>query len=58
MFDLSISEFDWLYDYSQDGMRRLMNYPKQHTLARLVHRLRAFRDEETEWLFTVLYYHA
>jgi hypothetical protein len=28
-----------------------MCYPKQHTLAKLVHRLRVFRDEDTEWLF-------
>jgi hypothetical protein len=28
-----------------------MYYPKQHTLAKLVHRLRVFQDEDTEWLF-------
>jgi hypothetical protein len=27
-----------------------MCYPKQHTLAKLVHRLRVFRDEDTGWL--------
>jgi hypothetical protein len=36
---------------SQDDMRKLMCYPKQHTLAKLVHRLRVFPDEVTEWLF-------
>jgi hypothetical protein len=37
-----------MYDYSQDDMTKLMCYPKQHTLAKLVHRLRVFRDEDNK----------
>ena len=32
-------------------MRKLMCHSKQHILARLVHQMRVFRDEDTEWLF-------
>jgi len=32
-------------------MRKLMCHSKQHILAKLVHKMRVFRDEHTEWLF-------
>ena len=28
-----------------------MCHPKQHMLAKLVHKMRVFRDEDTEWVF-------
>ena len=32
-------------------MRKLMCHSKQHILAKLVHKMHVFRDEDTEWLF-------
>ena len=28
-----------------------MCHPKRHMLANLVHKMRVFRDEDTEWVF-------
>jgi hypothetical protein len=38
--------FQDLYNDSQGDMRKLMCHPKQHLLAKLVHQLRTFRDED------------
>ena len=40
-----------LFDYCEGDLRKLMCYPKQHMLAKLVHKMRVFRDEDTEWVF-------
>ena len=45
------SEFGELFDYCEGDLRKLMCHPKQHMLAKLVHKMRVFRDEDTEWVF-------
>ena len=45
--------FQELYDECLGEMRKLMCHPKQHILAKMVHKMRVFRDEDTEWLFDV-----
>ena len=45
--------FGELYDDCQGDMRKLMCHPKQHLLAKLVHQLRCFRDEDRLFLFDV-----
>ena len=44
-------EFGELFEYCEGDLRKLMCHPKQHILAKLVHRMRAFRNEDTEWVF-------
>ena len=44
------SEFGELFDYCEGDLRKLMCHPKQHMLAKLVHKMRVFRDEDTEWV--------
>jgi len=43
--------FQELFDDCEGDMRKLMCHPKQHILAKLVHKMRVFRDGGTEWLF-------
>jgi len=45
------ANFQELYDDCEGDMRKLMCHPKQHILAKMVHKMRVFRDEDTEWLF-------
>ena len=45
------SEFGKLFDYSEGDLRKLMCHPKQHMLAKLVHKMHVFGDEDTEWVF-------
>ena len=46
------ANFQELFDDCEGDMRKLMCHPKQHSLAKLVHKMRVFRDEDTaEWLF-------
>jgi len=45
--------FQELFDDCEGDMRKLMRDPKQHILAKLVHEMRVFRDEDTQWLFDV-----
>ena len=45
------SEFGELFDYCEGDLRKLMCHPKQHIFAKLVHKMRVFRDEDTEWVF-------
>ena len=40
------SEFGELFDYCEGDLRKLMCHPKQHILAKLVHKMRVFRDED------------
>jgi hypothetical protein len=40
-----------LYDDCRGDMRKLMCHPRQHILAKLVHKMRVFRDEDGEYLF-------
>ena len=44
-------EFRELFDSCEGDLRKLMCHPKQHILAKLVHKMRVFRDEDTEWVF-------
>ena len=57
------SESGELFDYCEGDLRKLMCHrnrnrnrklmchPKQHILAKLVHKMRVFRDEDSEWVF-------
>jgi len=45
------ANFQELFDDCEGDMRKLMCHSKQHILAKLVHKMRVFRDEHTEWLF-------
>jgi hypothetical protein len=45
------AECQELYDDCGDDMRKLMCHPRQHILAKLVHKMRVFRDEDEEYLF-------
>ena len=44
-------EFGELFNYGEGDLRKLMCHPKQHVLAKLIHEMRVFRDEDTEWWF-------
>jgi len=44
-------EFKELYDDCGGDIRKLMCHPRQYILAKLVHKMRVFRDEDEEWLF-------
>jgi hypothetical protein len=37
--------------YSIGDMRKLLCHRRQHILAKLVHKMRVFRDEDGEYLF-------
>jgi hypothetical protein len=46
------ADFQELYDDCRGDMRKLMCHPMQHIiLAKLVHKMRVFRDEDGEYLF-------
>jgi hypothetical protein len=45
------ADFQELYDDCRGDMRKLMCHPRQHILAKLVHKMRIFRDEDGEYLF-------
>ena len=42
-----------LFDYCEGDLRKLMCHPKQHFLAKLVHKMSVFRDEDTEWVYVL-----
>jgi hypothetical protein len=45
------ADFKELYGDCRGDMRKLMCHPRQHILAKLVHKMRVFRDEDGEYLF-------
>jgi len=42
-------DFKELFDDCESDMRNFTCHSKQHILAKLVHKMCAFRDEDTEW---------